>query len=64
MTLPREVDELIGRLWRIKSDMTNERRNLTIAEASAQDCRQHLARMEVEYLELKKELTIALQDEP
>jgi len=63
MTLPREIDELIGRLWRIRSDISNEKRNLQIAEASAQDCRQHISRMEVEYLELKKELTIALQDE-
>jgi len=64
MTLPREIDELIGRLWRLKSDMNMEKKILQLSEATVQDCRQHLARMEVEYLELKKELTIALQDEP
>jgi len=44
--------------------MITEKRNLSISEAAAQDSRSHIAAMEVEYKQLKDELTMALQDEP
>jgi len=64
MTLPREINDLIGRLARLQNDMTNEKRFLAIQEADVEGTRSSLNAHAVEYLELKKELTQALQDEP